>query len=132
MAKNRQTLEGGESGNHLRPLCIVESRSLDLNTSIAHEGLFPYLAPDMLTFAIAIRPNEQNSGEPSLLLDVLRNTFVVLVDSQPTSEATSQVCSRLQYNRGVAHQRVAQEDTSSSRGTAAQNQCLRGDQEHSS
>jgi hypothetical protein len=81
MAKIRQTSEGGESGSHLRPLRIAESRSLDLKIPIADEGLFPYLAPDMLTFAITIRPNEQNSGEPSLLLDVLCNTFVVLADS---------------------------------------------------
>jgi hypothetical protein len=33
----------------------------------------------MLTLAIAISPDEQNSGISSLLLDVLRNGFLVLV-----------------------------------------------------
>lgn len=86
----------GDSRSYIRPLRITESRPLDLKTAIAYEGLFAYFAPDMLTFAIAVSPNEQNFGEPSLLLDVLRDTFLVLAASQPISPAISQVRSRLQ------------------------------------
>jgi hypothetical protein len=50
----------GDCRTYARSLCVAKSCSLDFKHPIAYECLFPNLAPDMLPFAIAISPNEQN------------------------------------------------------------------------
>ncbi len=67
--------------NDMRTLGIAESCSLDSNPSVALEGFSLHLRTNMLPLSIAVRPYEENARILSLLLDVLRNAFLVLIDS---------------------------------------------------
>ena len=62
-------------------LSIAEFRTFDNDTRIALQSLVADFCTDMLTFSIAIRPDEENSRIPSLLGDVVCDGFLVLSKS---------------------------------------------------
>jgi hypothetical protein len=99
MAAKGQTADSEDWERYARSLGIAELCPLNFKSSVAHESLFPHLAPNMLPFTVAISPNEQDSRDSSLFLYVLCNALLILLHFQSMSHPLTHVHPRRQYYR---------------------------------
>lgn len=67
--------------HNARSLCVAEFGPLDLDVGIDRLCLRPDFGADMLAFAIAIGPDKQCFGISRLLLDIVRQTAIILSHS---------------------------------------------------
>lgn len=65
-------------GSDSRSFDIAELRPFDLDLWVAFDGAVPDFTSDMLPFSIAIGPDEQCSGIPRLIFNILCDIFLVL------------------------------------------------------
>jgi hypothetical protein len=75
------SLGDGREQSHSRALGIAEPGAFDGNSGIALSRLFSNFGADVLTFSVAIGPNEQDTGIARLLLDVVGYWFAFLCSS---------------------------------------------------
>lgn len=62
----------------LRSLDVAKLGSLDLEGSVPFESSHAHLSPNVLSFSITIRPDEQRSCILGILLDIICNILLVL------------------------------------------------------
>jgi hypothetical protein len=61
-----------------RPLDITESCSLNLKSIVAFQSFCPHLATNMLSFQIAISPDEESPGSSCLVFNIRGDSSVFL------------------------------------------------------